>query len=130
MDTTNLRSEPPSYTSWGSRTRWLAVILAALLFTLLGYLLGSRLNGMQWHEGEAYVFGQDQATIEAGGWDYGISSSVAWIARDGELHSHGWPECLTVPDNNTVGELRFATVNVEVPRMSWREVVLVDCGTR
>jgi hypothetical protein len=106
------------------------VIFAALVLTLLGYLLGSRLNGMQWHEGDAYVFGQDQATIEGGALGYGISSSVAWIARDGELHSHGWPECLNVPDNNTVGELRFATVNVEVPGRRWREVVLVDCSTR
>jgi hypothetical protein len=67
--------------------------------------------------------GEHVATIESGGWSYGLSQSVAWIDASGSSHDDGWPDCLARAGNTV--NVRFGAV--EVPSMGFRAVVYVDC---
>lgn len=64
------------------------------------------------------------ASIEAGGWFYGLSESVAWIDAFGSHHEDGWPECLGSSGNTA--NVRFGAV--AVPSLGIRAVVYVDCS--
>ena len=73
-------------------------------------------------EGRASV-GEHVASIEAGGWFYGLSKSVAWIDASGTHHEDGWPGCLGSAGNTA--NVRFGAV--AVPSLGIR-VVYVDCS--
>jgi hypothetical protein len=73
--------------------------------------------------------GKRVATIESGGWSYGVSQGVDWIDASGTHHDDGWPTCLgPVGSSPTV---RFGAVPVTLPDMggTYRAVVYIDCRT-
>jgi hypothetical protein len=109
------------------RTSTPFVIAAFLVLAgIIGSVIGSDRAGVMHLEGTAHV-GEHVASIEAGGWTYGISESISWIDAFGTQHDDGWPTCLgTVGSTPTV---KFGAVPVTVPgtgSMS-RPVVYVDC---
>jgi hypothetical protein len=110
----------PSLPSGGKRS-W-ALVGAVLLGGLAGFLIGSDRSGVAELEGRAAV-GDHVATIESGGWSYGLSQSVAWIDASGTFHEDGWPECLG--SAGTRPNIRFGAVSV--PSLGIRAVVYVDC---
>ena len=62
------------------------------------------------------------ASIESGGWFYGLSESVAWIDASRSFHEDGWPDCLG--SAGTRPNVRFGAV--AVPSLGIRAVVYVD----
>jgi hypothetical protein len=111
----------PSLPSVGNRI-WV-LVGAVLLGGLAGFLIGSGRSGVAELEGRAAV-GDHVATIESGGWSYGLSQSVAWIDESGTFHEGGWPECLGPP--GTRPNVRSGAV--AVPSLVIRAVVFVDCS--
>lgn len=105
---------------------WAGLALAAAVLVTIGYGIGHNGAETEWRYGPAYV-GDHQASITVGDWDYGFSESVAWIDAAGSHHGDGWPTCLDVPAGTLVEGVRFATVDVEVDDVGWRQIVLVDC---
>jgi hypothetical protein len=63
------------------------------------------------------------------GWTYGIPLDVAWTDAKESFHTSGRPDCLPVDSGPTgmVGPITFATVDVTVGFMSWRQVAWVSC---
>jgi hypothetical protein len=114
-------SSGPSFSSSGMRA---SVLVGAVLSVgLAGFLIGSGRSDLMDLEGRAHV-GDRMASIESGGWFYGLSDSVAWIDRSGSFHEDGWPECLGGP--GTRPNVRFGAVTV--PSLGFRAVVYVDCS--
>jgi hypothetical protein len=111
----------PSLPSGGKRA-WL-LVGAVLLAGLAGFLIGSERSDVMDLEGRAHV-GDHMASIESGGWFYGLSDSVAWIDEAGSFHEDGWPECLGRA--GTEQNIRFGAV--AVPSIGIRAVVYVDCS--
>ena len=114
-------SSPPPMT--GRRKVWVFVG-ALLLAGLAGFVTGSQRSDVMELEGRAHV-GENVASIESGGWTYGLSQSVAWIDASGTHHDDGWPGCLGRAGNTT--NVRFGAV--DVPLLGIRAVVYVDCRT-
>ena len=105
---------------------WVWLLLGALLLAgLAGFLIGSARSDVMDLEGRAHV-GEHVASIESGGWFYGLSESVAWIDAIGTHHEDGWPECLGTAGNTV--NVRFGAV--EVPSLGIRAVVYVDCSAQ
>lgn len=104
------------------------VLVGSLLLAgIVGFLIGSARSDVMDLEGRASV-GNHMATIESGGWFYGVSESVAWIDPSGSQHEDGWPTCLGKAGNTTT--VKFGAVPVELPGGgSFRPVVYVDCRT-
>jgi hypothetical protein len=111
----------PSPRSDGTRA-WV-LVGAVLAAGLAGFLLGSERSDVMDLQGRAAV-GEHVATIESGGWSYGLSESVAWIDASGSFHEDGWPECLG--GAGTRANVRFGAV--AVPSIGIRAVVYVDCS--
>lgn len=105
---------------------WAGLALAAAVLVTIGFGVGHDDADTEWRHGPAYV-GDRHASIAVDGWDYGLSQSVAWIDAAGSHHGDGWPECLDVPAGTLVADVRFASVEVEVDDVGWRQVVLIDC---
>ena len=82
-------SSPPA----SDRNKAWVFVGALLLAGLGGFLLGTERSDVVELEGQAHV-GEHVATVELGGWSYGLSQSVAWIDASGTHHDDGWPECL------------------------------------
>src|SRR5919106_457016 len=103
---------------------WSAWVFAGalLLAGLLGFVIGSERSGVADLQGRAQV-GDHVASIESGGWFYGLSESVAWIDASGSFHEDGWPECLG--SAGTRPNVRFGAVAVRL--LGIRAVVYVDC---
>ena len=106
------------------RNRAWVFVGALLLAGLGGFLMGSERSDVMELEGRAGV-GERVATIESGGWSYGLSQSVAWIDASGSFHEDGWPDCLGSAGNTT--NVRFGAVEVKVDSVGFRAVVYVDC---
>jgi hypothetical protein len=87
-------------------------------------LIGTERSDVMHLEGRAGV-GEHVATIESGGWSYGVSESVAWIDASGTHHEDGWPECLGKA--GATPYVRFGAV--AVPSLGTRVVVYVDCSS-
>jgi hypothetical protein len=101
------------------------VLVGALgLAGLAGFVIGSERSDVAELEGRAAV-GDHMASIESGGWFYGLSESVAWIDASGSFHEDGWPECLGSAGNRL--NVRFGAV--AVTSLGFRAVVYVDCRT-
>ena len=63
--------------------------MALLLALVLGFLVGTHRSDVRsWWGAHP---GVHVATIESGGWSYGVSQSVAWIILAGSYHEDGWP---------------------------------------
>ena len=105
----------------GHKMAW---VLVGVLFLggLAGFLIGSGRSDVMQLEGRAAV-GDHVATIQSGGWSYGVSESVAWIDLSGSFHEEGWPECLGSAGNTA--NVRFGAV--PVVSLGIRPVVYVDC---
>jgi hypothetical protein len=97
---------------------------AVLLAGLAGFVIGSARSGIAELEGRAAV-GDHVASIESGGWTYGLSESVAWIDASGSFHEDGWPDCLGRAGNRP--NVRFGAV--AAPSLGIRAVVYVDCSS-
>ena len=106
------------------RNKAWVLVGALVLAGLGGFLLGSERSDVVELEGQAHV-GENVASIESGGWSYGLSDSVAWIEATGTHHDDGWPECLGRAGNTAI--VRFGAV--DVPKLGIRAVVYVDCRT-
>jgi hypothetical protein len=111
----------------GRNAVWLAV--AVVLFGgAAGYELGrsqQRAADSYVVHGTAYV-GDHQATLRAGGRNYGVVGSVAWFDRHGTYHESGWPTCLARP--GTSARVAFGVAMVRAPeRIEWPAVTFVDC---
>lgn len=116
---------PPTPSSFlsGRNVAWV-LVGALLLAGLAGFVMGSERSDVMELEGRAHV-GEHMASIESGGWFYGLSESVAWIDASGSQHEDGWPECLGRAGNTV--NVRFGAV--DVPSLGFRAVVYVDCRT-
>jgi hypothetical protein len=73
----------------GRNTAWV-LVGALLLAGVVGFVTGSQGSDVMELEGRAHV-GNHMASIESGGWFYGLSESVAWIDASGSQHEDGWP---------------------------------------
>jgi hypothetical protein len=93
-----------------------------LLAGLAGFVIGSERSDVMELEGRAAV-GDHVASIESGGWSYGVRESVAWVDASGSFHEDGWPECLGSAGN--AANVRFGAV--PVTSLGIRAVVYVDC---
>ena len=130
MSTVPVASTDPRPRASGRRRFWVVVLAAAALVavvTVIAYAAGR--NSAPTHTitrtGTAHV-GDDEASIVAGGWTYGVQGSVPWVDGDGSFHDGGWPSCLA-PVGSTV-RLSFGEVAVHAPnRTGYRAVVWVDC---
>jgi hypothetical protein len=114
---------PARSTSPSDRTRVWALVGSLRVAGLAGFAIGSERSDVMDLEGRAMV-GHHMATIESGGWFYGLSESVAWIDASGSSHEDGWPDCLGRAGN--VVNVRFGAVTV--PSQGFRAVVYVDCS--
>lgn len=72
--------------------------------------------------GSAYSNGRNEATISAGGWDYGVAQGVTWISPDGTINDGSWPACL--PQGTS--EVTFGWVDT-TRTTGQRTVVWVRC---
>lgn len=102
----------------------LAFAVAALV-ALAGYAFGASRSSDRAMTGVAHI-GDHMASIEADGWFYGLSDSVAWLDASGSFHENGWPDCLR-PAGATK-TVRFGAARVTTPEVAgFRPVVWVDC---
>jgi hypothetical protein len=108
---------PPS-----RKSPW-ALVGGLLLAGLAGVVIASGRSDVVELQGRASV-GDHMATIESGGWFYGLSESVAWVDASGSFHEDGWPECLGSAGARP--NVRFGAV--AVPSLGMRAVVYVDCS--
>ena len=104
------------------RFRAWALVGCLLLAAAVGFVIGSTRSDVMHLKGIAHV-GERLASIEADGWSYGISESVAWIDASGTQHEDGWPDCLGSAGNTA--PVRFGAV--DVTSLGIRAVVYVDC---
>ena len=122
--------EPETSAGSGSSRgrRWYAALVGgAVLFALVGYVLGSHRSGTTIVTGPVQV-GDHVATLMTDGMGYGVSESVPWIDVNGALHEGGWPDCLAKAAPEKPPVLRFAVTHVEYPSgESQEQVVYVDC---
>jgi hypothetical protein len=108
----------------GRSLKW-AIAGSVLLAGFGGVLIGSNRSDVMDLEGTAYV-GDRVATIESGGWSYGVSESVAWIDASGSYHERGWPTCLGSTGSSP--KVKFGAVAVTLPdSVTYRAVVYIDC---
>jgi len=115
----------PTRSSFLFGRNWAWVLVGVLLLAgVVGFVTGSERSDVMELEGRAHV-GDHMASIESGGWFYGLSESVAWIDASGSQHEDGWPRCLGRAGNTV--HVRFGAV--EVPSLGFRAVVYVDCRT-
>lgn len=102
------------------------VVAVVALAAAAGYLTGQHRTREVVLTGRAAV-GIHEATIQVGGWYYGLRDTVAWIDANGTEHDDGWPACL---QQGTRPLVRFAAIPVTLPDGSGlRDVVWVDCRT-
>jgi hypothetical protein len=111
------------------RTYLIALVVAALVAGLVGFVAGSHRNGVAVMIGKASV-GNHVATIQSGDWFYGVRDSVAWFDASGSFHDDGWPTCLG--DAGNQADVKFAAVPVTPPTsgLTYRDVVYIDCRGR
>jgi hypothetical protein len=100
-------------------------VAASLLLAFIGYGIGTSRSSVVELTGRAAVGGH-VASIESGGWWYGVNDSVAWIDASGSFHEDGWPACLR--PEGTTRTVRFGAVPVTIPdSVGFRPVLWVDC---
>ena len=118
-------SQYESASTRSPRVTIMAIAVAILLAGIVWFGVGSR-RGVMHLEGIAHV-GERQATIESGGWSYGVSDSVAWMDASGTEHEDGWPTCLGATGRTSA--VKFGAVPVTLPDTgsTFRAVVYVDC---
>src|SRR5919204_404008 len=105
----------------GRRGVW-AIVAALLLAGVAGFLIGSNRSSVMHLEGTAHV-GDHMASIESGGWFYGLSDSVYWIDGAGTHHDDGWPSCLGKAGNTTTVKFGAVPVPVSDTGATYRAVV-------
>jgi hypothetical protein len=107
-----------------SRARWAAIIGAAILCGLVGYVLGSSHSGTRFVTGPLEV-GDHVATMTDTG--YGISGSIPWIDAQGTFYERGWPDCVGPAAQDVKPVVTFAVTRVDYPGGPRDQVVYVDC---
>jgi hypothetical protein len=101
-----------------------AVLLAAVVAGVLGYVFGEA--GRQTvitRTGVAYS-SATQAIVHTGGWSYNIPLDVPWTDTQGTLHDGGRPSCLPAYRRASIV---FGTVNITLAGATMRSVVWVRC---
>lgn len=117
-----------SVQSIGRSPRRLLVGMCALLIAcgatgILAFRAGQHsVSGVSALTGSAYSNGRNEATISAGGWDYGVSYGVNWIGPDGTINNDSWPVCLP----RGTSRVTFGWVNT-THATGQRTVVWVRC---
>lgn len=106
-----------------------ALVLVALSAGAVGAVAGYVVRGRQ--PAVAVRIGSPHSTpfqvsIQADGWVYDVPLNVQWRDATGGWHEGIRPTCL--PPDGELPPVKFATVNVNGPGPSWRQVVWVDCG--
>jgi hypothetical protein len=104
-----------------------AGLAIGLVIAFVAFGIGASQSDAEVMTGRAHI-GHNMATIESGGWFYGVNESIAWMDADGSFHEDGWPACLQ-PDG-TIRTVRFGAVPpVSTPDGSGfgPVVVWIDC---
>jgi hypothetical protein len=84
-----------------------AGLAIGLVIAFVAFGIGASQSDAEVMTGRAHI-GHNMASIESGGWFYGVNESIAWIDADGSSHEDGWPTCLQ--PEGTTQTVRFAAV--------------------
>jgi hypothetical protein len=100
-----------------------ALLVACGAIGILAFRAGQHsVNAVTALTGSAYSNGRSEATIDAGGWNYGVSYGVSWIGPDGTINDGSWPVCLP----RGTSEVTFGWVDT-THTTGQRTVVWVRC---
>ena len=106
-----------------TRPMVIAMVALVALSGGIGWAVGSSRSNEVWLSGAAHTSPEThEATIQSGGWSYGVDSSVPWIDTASANHDHGWPTCLQ--GDSTV---RILVTRDPVQPIGLKPVLVVDC---